>query len=356
VGIVPLPIETRYQEALQQQGSILRLLRHQKRTREEDLQAQQPQKAFGLRLLVGHSPVFKAVIQQIPTLARCPASVLLLGETGTGKELCARAIHYLSARAQQPFVPVNCGAIPQDLMENELFGHVQGTFTGATASQRGVLNEAEGGTLFLDEIDCLPLLAQVKLLRLLQEREYRPLGAAKSKQVDLRIIAAMNGNLDDAVRRGAFRQDLYYRLKVLVLELPPLRQRQEDIPMLAQHFLEKYAAEFDKAATHFSEDALQALLSYEWPGNVRELEHLIERSVALSDRVVLDATALAVPGHDKPFQQESFHAAKARAVAQFEKAYLPARLGGASRQHHKSGANGAEKSPRVLAAAAQTWR
>jgi DNA-binding NtrC family response regulator len=298
------------------------MLRRQKRMQEEESEIWQPQKTFGLRLLVGHSPVFLAAVQQIPKLARYSASVLLLGETGTGKELCARAIHLLSDRAQRPFVPVNCGALPQDLVENELFGHVQGAFTGAAMSQRGVLDEAEGGTIFLDEIDCLPLSAQVKLLRLVQEREYRPLGSSKSKYANLRIIAATNKNLDDAVRQGVFRQDLYYRLKVLVMELPPLRQRREDIVLLAQHFLKKYAAEFNKPLPHLSADALQMLLNYDWPGNVRELEHLIERAVALSEQVVLDAAAIGISGYEEAPPQESFHAAKARMIAQFEKAYL----------------------------------
>src|SRR5262245_32736137 len=179
---------------------------------------------LGLRLMVGHSPALLSVAQQIPKVAHCEASVLLLGETGTGKELCARAIHYLSGRAQNPFVPVNCGAIPSELVENELFGHVPGAFTGASATQKGLIEEAEGGTLFLDEIDSLPLLAQVKLLRFLQNREYRPLGATKGKQANLRIMAATNCNLENAVRDGTFRQDLYYRLHVLTLVLPPLRQ------------------------------------------------------------------------------------------------------------------------------------
>ncbi len=316
------PCSPSAQETFQQHSSMLQALRHRKHGLVEVPEARRLQKAFGLRLLIGQSPVFRTIVQQLPTLARCPASVLILGETGTGKELCARALHYLSPRAAQPFVPVNCGAIPQELMENQLFGHVAGAFTGATTTHKGVVDEAEGGTLFLDEIDSLPPLAQVKLLRLVQEHEYRPLGAARNKSANLRIIAATNGNLDDAVQRGAFRQDLYYRLKVLVLTLPPLRQRPEDIPILAQHFLDHYAAEFAKPTKRFSSDALQALLTYEWPGNVRELEHTIERAVALSDDATVDAAALAVPGYDKPSTQESFHTAKVRAVARFEKAYL----------------------------------
>ncbi len=310
------------QDSRDRQSSMFQTLRHRKPMLDEIPEAQRVLESFGLRVLVGQSPVFRAVVQQISTFARCPASILLLGETGTGKELCARALHYLSARASGPFVPVNCGAIPQDLMENELFGHVAGAFTGATTSHPGVLGEAEGGTLFLDEIEGLSLLAQVKLLRFVQEHEYRPLGATKRRAANVRLIAATNGNLEDAVRQGAFRQDLYYRLKVLVLELPPLRQRREDIPLLAQYFLDKYAAEFNRPAKHLSADALQVLLRYEWPGNVRELEHLIERAVALSDQAMLDASMLAVPGSEKVLPQESFHAAKAKAVARFEKMYL----------------------------------
>src|SRR5262249_30700623 len=191
---------------------------------------------LGLEKMIGESRVFRGEIEKIPRLSRCDASVLITGETGTGNELCASAIHYLSRRAEYPFVPVNCGAIPVELMENELFGHDRGAYTGADRSQTGVIGEANGGTLFLDEIDCLPATAQVKLLRFLQKKEYRPLGSLKTSQADIRVVAASNTDLHEAIKSGRLRQDLYYRLNVLSLHLPPLRERREDIPVLSRHF------------------------------------------------------------------------------------------------------------------------
>ena len=203
---------------------------------------------LGLKQIIGDSPVFRKEIEKIPTVAQCDVTVLISGETGTGKELFARALHYLSPRAGRPFVPVNCGAIPTDLVGNELFGHEQGAYTGASKSQPGMIREADGGTLFLDEIDCLPQNAQIKLLRFLQEREYRPLGSTKVQQADVRVLAATNVDPEAALREGKVRQDLYYRLNVIPFVLPPLRQRREDISILARHFLKKYAAEFNKPA------------------------------------------------------------------------------------------------------------
>src|SRR6185503_17096456 len=197
------------------------------------------------RQLIGQSPVFLQQVQKISLIASCEANVLIVGETGTGKELYARAIHYGSARAGHPFMPVNCGAIPAELVENELFGHIRGAFTSASSLQVGLIEEANGGTLFLDEIDCLPVHAQVKLLRFLQEKEYRPLGSAKMRRANVRVIAASNLNLEDAVDTGKVRQDLFYRLNIISLTLPPLRDRREDIPLLARHFLGKYSREFD---------------------------------------------------------------------------------------------------------------
>src|SRR6478672_8152615 len=203
-------------------------------------------KPAAVKQLVGESACFLAHVKRIPLIARRDANVFIAGETGTGKELYARAIHYSSARASQPFMPVNCGAIPVDLVENELFGHERGAFTNAVALQTGLIEEASGGTLFLDETDCLPTLAQVKLLRFLQEREYRPLGSAKLRRANVRIIAASNLDLEEAVGNGKMRQDLFYRLNVISLALPPLRERREDIPLLVRHFLDKYASEFNK--------------------------------------------------------------------------------------------------------------
>jgi len=277
---------------------------------------------LGLKQLVGESPVFLAVIKKIPLVAKCDATVLISGETGTGKELCARAIHYLSPRMSKPFVPVDCGAIPTELMENELFGHVRGAFTGASSSQPGLIQEADGGTLFLDDIDCLPLLAQVKLLRLIQEKEYRRLGSPKLCQADVRIIAATNLDLDEVVRKRKFRQDLYYRLNIIPLMLPPLRERREDIPLLARHFMDKYAAEFKKRVMGLASEAMQILVLYEWPGNVRELEYVVERAVVLSEQAVIRGADIDLPDRKATEGQGSFREEKARVITQFERSYI----------------------------------
>lgn len=277
---------------------------------------------LGLGQLIGESPAFLTEIDKIPTMARCDAIVLITGETGTGKEVCARAIHYLSPRSTKPFIAINCGAIPADLVENELFGHERGAFTDAINAQPGLIHEAEGGTLFLDEIDSLPPLAQVKLLRFLQEKEYRPLGSTKTKTASVRIITATNADLREAVAQGKLRQDFFHRINILSLTLPPLRCRSEDIALLAQHFVTKFAAEFAKPVTHLSPDALCMLLAYPWPGNVRELEHTIERAVAAADGTILGEADLALSIVKLQKAHESFQAAKDRAVAQFEQTYI----------------------------------
>jgi len=285
-------------------------------------QTQALKEKFGTKLLVGESPAFLNAISKIPVLAKCNASVLISGETGTGKELCARAIHYLSPWANKPFIPVNCGAIPSELVENELFGHERGAFTGAKSAQVGLIQEADGGTLFLDEIDCLPLLSQVKILRFLQEKEYRSLGSTKTCRADVRVIAATNSDAEEAVKAGKLRRDLYYRLNVIPLLLPPLRERREDIPLLARHFLAKYAAEFDKQVMDFSSEAIQSLVSYEWPGNVRELEHVVVRAVVLSAQTLIRGVDIALPPHASATLPESFQGAKNRVIAEFEKSYI----------------------------------
>lgn len=277
---------------------------------------------IGLQHIIGKDPVFLAEIQKIPLVAKSDATVLISGETGTGKEVCARAIHYLGPRADKPFIPVNCGAIPTELLENELFGHKPGAFTSAASSQPGLIQEADGGTLFLDEIDCLSATAQVKLLRFLQEKEYRPLGSQKVCKADVRVIAASNIKLDEAVKAGKFRQDIYYRLNIIHLVLPPLRERRSDIPLLAGYFLSNCAEEYDKQASEFSPDALQLLLLLDWPGNVRELEHVIERAVVLSDRRVIRKEDIVLPSPETVVHVESFQEAKDRVIAQFETAYI----------------------------------
>jgi DNA-binding NtrC family response regulator len=277
---------------------------------------------IGLRQLVGESEAFRAAVDKIPVVARCDASILISGETGTGKELYARALHYLSRRSDKPFVPVNCGAIPTDLVENELFGHESGAFTGASAARRGLLHEAEGGTLFLDEIDCLPAMAQMKLLRFLQEKEFRPLGSTRTCCADVRVIAASNVDFQEAVRTGKMRKDLYYRLNVIFLTLPALRDRRDDIPLLVKHFIEKYAVEFGKPISSISPEALQALVVHDWPGNVRELEHAIERAVVLCEGKVIRSAGLDEASPEQGSREETFREAKASFVEQFEKGYI----------------------------------
>jgi transcriptional regulator with PAS, ATPase and Fis domain len=221
-----------------------------------------------------------------------PANILIEGESGTGKELIARAIHSSSSRVSGPFIPVNCAAIPETLLESELFGYVRGAFTDARRDRPGLFREASGGMLFLDEISEMPLTLQTKLLRVLEDKEVRPLGANQSEKVDTRVLSASNRNLDELVRNGKFRQDLYYRLNVIRIELPALRQRSEDIPLLVRYFIEKFAAGAKRNVEGIQDDALAALKSYDWPGNIRELEHTVERAVLLGKGTLVGAEDL----------------------------------------------------------------
>ncbi len=232
--------------------------------------------------LVARSPAMREVFRLLRQAAGLDITALLGGETGTGKELAARAIHFQSARRDRRFVPVNCGALPAELVESELFGHARGAFTGAAGAKAGLFEEAEGGTLFLDEVGELPLAAQVKLNRALQEKEIRRVGEATPVQVDVRVIAATHRDLEGEVKAGRFREDLYYRLHVFPVELPPLRARKEDLPLLTTHFVEKYARAFRREVTGASPAALAALAGHAWPGNVRELENAVERAVAVT--------------------------------------------------------------------------
>lgn len=277
--------------------------------------------------LVGENAAFLAELRKIPVVAKCDANVLIQGETGTGKELCALAIHRASARHQKAFVPINCGAIPQDLIENELFGHERGAFTGASQGRPGLVQEADGGTLFLDEINSLPLSAQVKLLRVLQDGSFRALGSNRVQHVNLRIVAATNEDLYAAVQDGRFRKDLFYRLNVIPIRLPALRERRDDIPRLARLFLTRYADRMGKRMDGLTPDALTKLSSYEWPGNVRELEHVIERAVVLAGSCRLRAGDLSLGADDENPEAHSFQEAKARVVRDFEQGYLRSVLG-----------------------------
>jgi len=239
------------------------------------------------RGLTGKSPQIVDVYKTLARAAMSNATVLVMGESGTGKELVARGIHENSQRRNKRFVAVNCGALAESLLESELFGHVRGAFTGAHAEKRGLFEEADGGTLFLDEIGDISPALQIKLLRVLQENELKPVGSNETRKVDVRVIAATHRDLDALVRAGKFREDLYYRLKVISITLPPLRERMEDLQDLVDHFLVRYADKNNKAVSHVSEEAMQLLRAYAWPGNIRELEHAIERAVAMTNTTVL---------------------------------------------------------------------
>lgn len=240
--------------------------------------------------VIGRSEPIHQVIDTLTKVARLPTNVLIMGESGTGKELLARALHTASPRADRPFVVVDCGAIPETLMESELFGHTKGAFTGAVGTKTGLIKAASGGTLFLDEVGELPPSMQVKLLRAIQERTIKPVGSVETIPVDVRVVAATNRPLEDAIEKGAFRSDLYYRLNVIRVEIPPLRDRADDIPILCEHFVGRYNNAFGKMVQGLDEDALESLVHHPFPGNVRELSNIIERCVALetADRIRLE--------------------------------------------------------------------
>jgi formate hydrogenlyase transcriptional activator len=237
--------------------------------------------------IIGNSPALESVLEQVQQVAPTDSTVLIQGETGTGKELIARAIHNLSARCGHPFIKLNCAAIPFDLLESELFGHEKGAFTGAIAQKVGRFELADKGTLFLDEVGDIPPGLQPKLLRVLQEQEFERLGSTRTHQVDVRLVAATNRNLVEMVKRNEFRSDLYYRLNVFPIPLPPLRARREDIPALVEHFVEIYARRMDKPIEQITPETMSTLSSYQWPGNIRELQNFIERSVILTSGNVL---------------------------------------------------------------------
>jgi two-component system response regulator GlrR len=283
---------------------------------------------IGLKQLVGRAPAFLNVVARLPALARSNRPVLITGETGTGKELCARAIHHLGRRRNFPFIPVDCGAVPDHLFENELFGHERGAFTDAHRHQKGLISLAEGGTLFLDEVDSLSPVSQVKLLRFLQDRIYRPLGADRFERADVNVVAATNQDLEALVRENRFRSDLFFRLGVLRLHLVPLRERREDIALLAQHFLEALCVEEGTPLKLYAPATLALLARMPWPGNVRELSNVVQSAfVAAEGRQIL-------PGHVHPAhgaasetaagQTETggFRAARAHAIEVFERQFI----------------------------------
>jgi two-component system response regulator PilR (NtrC family) len=269
--------------------------------KENPLPIQQGDDARYFGTMVGRSKEMQKVYALIRKVADTPANALILGESGTGKELVAKAIHGNSSRKNKPFVAINCGGIPENLLESELFGYMKGSFTGAFADHAGLFEVARGGTIFLDEIAELPVVLQVKLLRVVQERTIRRIGGSEDIRVDVRIVSATNQDLQKKVKQGEFREDLYFRLNVIPIQIPPLRKRREDIPLLAQYFIEKYAKEFGKEVKRISTYALELLMRYPFPGNIRELENIIERSVALeSSSIVLpESLIIAEDGSGK---------------------------------------------------------
>ena len=289
------------------------------------------------KTLIGTSRCFLQITGMIPLLSTSKSTVLISGETGTGKELFARALHYSGERKGKPFVPVNCAALPDHLVENELFGHSKGAFTGALIEKPGLFQEANGGTLFLDEINSLSMMVQSKLLRVLQDQEFRPLGSTKSRTVDVKIIAATNTDLRYLVETRQFREDLFYRLNVLSAVLPPLRDRKEDILLLAGHFLKVYAKEFGRGAIVIGHSARAKLMGYAWPGNVRELQGVMQRAVAMASGETLEVEDLDLPENEGPelagptmrlvsrgvvSDDASFQAMKTKVIEEFELAYL----------------------------------
>ncbi|MEY2499999.1 MAG: two-component system, NtrC family, response regulator GlrR [Verrucomicrobiota bacterium] len=277
---------------------------------------------IGLRQIIGESPGLLAQLELVPRFAQSQATVLITGESGTGKEVFARAIHYLSPRVNGPFVPVNCGALPEELVESEIFGHKRGAFTGALSDQAGLIQHAEGGTIFLDEVDTLSRAAQVKLLRFLQDGEYRAVGGQEIVRADIRVVAASNANLDQLVNEGGFREDLFYRLKVLTLVLPPLRERRGDILLLADHILETQAAIAKTSPKKLSLDALNRLFAHPWAGNVRELENVLTRAIVLCDGDTIERSDLNLPDCRERDEEQSLRKTKARMVDRFEHDYL----------------------------------
>ncbi len=258
-----------------------------------------------LGTIIGNSPAMVEVYKTVARVAQTKSTALVLGESGTGKELVARAIHQHSPRARRPFVAIDCGALPESLLESELFGYMRGAFTGAILDRKGLFEEADGATCFLDEIGDISATVQAKLLRVLQEGEVRRIGSQKFLKVDVRVIAATNKDIGALVRSGSFREDLYYRLNVVSVQLPPLRDRPDDIPALAHHFLRRYSAENEKPITGFSDDAVRVLRAYQWPGNIRELENAIERAVTLSSHRVLTADDLPLEVRRRPAAQDA---------------------------------------------------
>jgi DNA-binding NtrC family response regulator len=271
--------------------------------------------------IIGESESLKSLLDDVRKIADTKSNVLLLGETGTGKELFARVIHHNSRRREMPFVPINCSAIPENLLETELFGHVRGAFTGAIATKKGILEEAEGGTVFLDEIGDMSLALQAKLLRVIEDQVIRPVGSTKGTKVDIRFITATNKDLKVAVRESMFREDLYYRINVISLQIPPLRERKEDIGALVRHYFGRYSHEMGKLVKDVSPEAMDIMMNYGWAGNVRELQNVIERAILIADGDLIKPEHLPVGMKaEEPFQHQAFD--KRLSIEDYTKAFI----------------------------------
>jgi DNA-binding NtrC family response regulator len=271
--------------------------------------------------IIGESGALRTIIDEVRKISDTKSTVLLLGETGTGKELFARVIHHNSSRRDKPFVPINCSAIPETLLETELFGHVRGAFTGAVSTKKGILEEAEGGTVFLDEIGDMSLSLQAKLLRVLEDQVIRPVGSTKGSKVDIRFITATNRDLHAAVREGAFREDLYYRINVISLQIPPLRKRTEDIASLCRYYLARYASEVGRQVKNISPEAMDLMRQYRWSGNVRELQNVIERAILISDGDTILPEHLSIGVRSETtFQSDVF--ARHLSIEDYTKAFI----------------------------------
>jgi DNA-binding NtrC family response regulator len=295
---------------------------------------QELQEKYGFPNIVGKSRKMQEIYRIIAKVAMTDSTVLIYGQSGTGKEIIARAIHFNSARREKQFVPVDCAVLSENLLESELFGHIRGSFTGAVTTKPGLFEVADGGTVFLDEVGNISLPIQAKLLRVLQEREFTPVGGTKAKKVDIRLIAATNKDLEKMIKEGSFREDLYYRLNIVPIYLPPLKERQEDIPLLSVHFLKKYTEEMGKMIKGFTPEAMEKLIKYPWPGNVRELENVIERTVVMIEDEMVRVEHLILPGqHEKegwdehiPMTSDELKELKKqvreKAVEEIEKAFI----------------------------------
>jgi DNA-binding NtrC family response regulator len=297
-------------------------LEHRRLLQENKFYRQELLSKYQFKNVIGRTAQMFHVYKTIAKVADSKSTVLLYGERGTGKELIARSIHYNSLRNNRPFIPIDCASLVETLMESELFGHVRGAFTGAHSAKKGLLEEADGGTLFLDEVSNLNLSMQTKLLRFLQEHEIKHVGGTESIRVDVRVIAATNQPLESAVKDGKFREDLYDRLNVVSITLPPLRERKDDIPLLANHFLQKFSEENHKEISHISPEALEILLQYSWPGNVRELEHTLERAVILSTHPIILPEDLPRKMFEETRAAEILPTEKSLSLRQVEKRYV----------------------------------